>query len=87
MKKAMILCACLVGGAAAVAQEPAAVQEGERLGPRGNPDEVVCVTETQIGTRLGRKRVCRTRAQWDEVHSQTRQVVERVQLNKQTSGQ
>ena len=47
---------------------------------------MICENQTEIGSRVSRRRVCRTRAEWDELEEQTRRVVERVQMNKTTSG-
>ena len=57
-----------------------------RLGPNNDPNQIVCRTENRIGTRLSRTRVCRTRAEWDQLREQERRVVDRVQHNKQTCG-
>ena len=86
MRKAAILGALLVSGAVAMAQTPADAPTTKR-GPSNDPNEVICINQAEIGSRVSRRRVCRTRAQWEEVNAQTRQVVERVQLNKQTTGQ
>lgn len=67
---------------AATAQTPAAPTEDRDSGQL----KVVCKSISEIGSRLNRRRVCRTRAQWEEVDAQTRQVVERVQSTKTTSG-
>jgi hypothetical protein len=45
---------------------------------------VVCVAEKQIGSRLNQRRVCRTRAEWDEHRSEHKQEVERAQQQMQT---
>jgi hypothetical protein len=46
---------------------------------------VVCVAEKQIGSRLNQRRVCRTRAEWDEHRAEHKQEVERAQQQMQTS--
>jgi hypothetical protein len=35
--------------------------------------------ETDIGTRLGGKRICRTKAEWDAIRAESRKTVEKVQ--------
>ena len=75
------------GVAAAAAQAPTLPAETTRRGPSADPNEVVCINEAEIGSRLTRRRVCRTRAQWEETHMHTRTVLERVQLQKQTGNQ
>jgi hypothetical protein len=58
----------------------------EARGPENDPNQIVCIKEKQIGSRLATQKVCRTRAQWEQYRSQTRQVIERVQNNKATTG-
>lgn len=84
MNRIMVLAGTAIAAiaVAATAQTPAAPAEGKDPGQ----DKVVCKSITEIGSRLNRRRVCRTRAQWQEVEAQTRQVVERVQALKTTSG-
>ena len=84
MKYAVFLFGLGLCGVAA-AQAPVAPEA--RIGPRNDPDEVVCINEAEIGSRLSRRRVCRTRAEWEEHRSQSRIVTERVQLQKQTGNQ
>lgn len=57
MKKIVILGSALIASAAA-AETPAAPA------PAADPNERICVMRTEIGSRLGRTRVCATRAQW-----------------------
>ena len=51
-------------------------------GPIKNPDQIVCVSESIIGSRIAQQRVCRTRAEWAEFRAQARGVVDRVQYFK-----
>jgi hypothetical protein len=44
-----------------------------------SPDKIVCVRQTRIGSRLDNRRVCRTRAEWDQLEAEERNVVDRVQ--------
>ena len=87
MNKAVILSALLVSSAAALAQAPADPPATTRIGPNQDPHEIVCVNESEIGSRLSRRRVCRTRAEWAEHRAQYRQNIERAQNQSQTSGQ
>ena len=84
MNKALLIAASLIasGAVAATAQTQAAPADEKEAGQ----PKMICRTQTEIGSRLNRRRVCRTQAQWDEIEAQTRQVVERVQSFKQTSG-
>ena len=86
MKKSLIVCAFLGSAAAAYAQGPS-TSTVSREGPSNDPDEIVCRYENTIGSRVNRTRVCRTRAEWAETKAQTRQIVDRVQSGRQTSGQ
>jgi invasion protein IalB len=89
MKKAAILSALLASGAAAaaaVAQTPAEAPATTKLGPNQDPNQVVCQTQTEIGSRVNRRRVCRTRAEWEEHQRMYRQNIERAQQQMQTSG-
>ena len=63
------------------AQVPA---DTSKTGPNNDPDQIVCVSERQVGSRLARQRVCRTRAEWDEHRRQYRNSVERAQQQSHT---
>jgi hypothetical protein len=56
------------------------------LAPGQNPDEVVCRTvEPPVGSRLGARRTCATRAQWQELanrRAQARQTLEIAQQQR-----
>lgn len=81
MLKAMISVAALAA-TAAVAQAPGGGAPAR--GPDNNPNEIVCVQEAEIGSRLNRRRVCRTRAEWTEHRSQYKQSIERAQQQLQS---
>jgi hypothetical protein len=76
MKKMIVLSAALLS-CSAWAQTPAA-QADVTVNGR-NPNQVVCETIPETGSRLSHRRVCLTRAQWDERRRTTRQEVERNQ--------
>jgi hypothetical protein len=80
MWKALIV-GTLVGATAAMAQTPTETSE-QKVGPNQDPNQIVCVNEREIGTRLGRRRVCRTRAEWAEHEAEQRRTVERTQTYK-----
>ena len=84
MNKALVIAATLASAVAvaATAQTTAAPADTKE----GVENKMVCRTIQEIGSRLNRRRVCRTRLEWDELEMQTRRTVERVQHNKQTSG-
>jgi len=47
-----------------------------------DPNETVCQTVAETGSRLSRARVCMTRAQWAEQRRLTRQGTERAQTQR-----
>jgi hypothetical protein len=87
MKKSLVLSALILSGTAAVAQGSADTATTVKTGPHNNPDEIVCIREEAIGSRLGARRVCRTRAEWAEHRRQYQQSIERAQQQMQTSGE
>ena len=44
-----------------------------------DPNEKICENIVPVGTRLARKRVCATRAEWEERRRLDRQAVEQAQ--------
>ena len=77
MKKLVLACAALAC-TAALAQSPATqTREGE-----ADQNQIVCRSETDIGSRVSRRRVCRTKAEWKELKAASRDTVDRVQLYK-----
>jgi hypothetical protein len=71
---------------ALIATAAMAQTSGDVRGPSNDPGQIVCIKEKEIGSRVATRRVCRTRAEWEQHRSQTRQVLERVQNNKATVG-
>ena len=55
----------------------AAAGEPSNKGDKNNP--LVCRTETIVGSRLTKTRVCRTLAEWAELRRQTRDTVQGIQ--------
>ena len=55
--------------------------------PRLDMNEVVCEQQEVIGSRLARKKVCMTRAQWADMRLQDRQATEKVQLQGRMKGE
>lgn len=49
-----------------------------------DPNEKVCENLTTVGSRLAKKRVCATRAEWEERRREDRQAVDQIQ--KQVAG-
>jgi hypothetical protein len=75
--------ALLLGAGTALAAEPASK---ERVATP-NPNEVVCEKVEVIGSRLGAKKVCMTRAQWAERQLLDRQDLEKTQVQRGYQGQ
>lgn len=63
----------------AIAQQPADQPPVTKLGTDTDPNQVVCVTEREIGSRLATNRVCRTRAEWTQRRAQFRERIDRAQ--------
>jgi hypothetical protein len=70
--------------APAIAQAPAAnpQQTQTTAAPKYDPNEKICVKQETTGTRLGAKRVCMTRAEWDDRKLQDQQELTRVQVQR-----
>jgi hypothetical protein len=71
MKRIFLLAAALTLGAPAAADEPA--------GPAKDSNELICKSQSITGSRLGARRVCQTRAQWENNRAETRRNVDRAQ--------
>ncbi|HYN46392.1 MAG TPA: hypothetical protein VES64_06845 [Allosphingosinicella sp.] len=87
---AFILAAMSASAALAQPPPPAAAARAERQRPiivrgphaRLDPNEILCRTQADTGSRLRTQRTCATRAQWAEQRRQVRQDVEKAQLNR-----
>lgn len=84
MIKALAASTLLIA-ATALAGEPATAPA--RSGPDNEGDQIVCVNESVVGSRLARRRVCRTRSEWTELKAQERNVVDRVQRFQSMCGE
>ena len=78
----LVIAALTLAAVPASAQAPA---DTTTTGPSNDPSEIVCISESRIGSRLDRHRVCRTRAEWAEHRRQYRNSVDRAQQQMQTS--
>ena len=72
--------ALVLGATGAVAQ--ASSDTAGSRGPDNDANRMICENQTEIGSRLSRRRICRTRAEWDAHRAQSRDTVERVQYFK-----
>ena len=57
-----------------------AAPEAERGGDSNKADNLMCRNVAETGSRLARKRVCRTREQWAEQRRLERSEIERLQV-------
>ena len=46
-----------------------------------DPDRMICKSEEQTGSRLAKKKVCMTAAEWKESRRQQRMEIDRAQAN------
>lgn len=65
-------------GSPAVAQSGSGTQTAPNYSS-GDRDEKICETIAAIGSRLAKKRVCATRAEWEEKKRLDRQAVDQAQ--------
>ena len=62
----------------AYGQQPAP-KEGQQK-PAPDPNEKICEDIVQTGSRIGAKRFCGTRAEWEDKKRQDREATEKAQL-------
>ena len=85
MRTMAIFAAVLVTGAAAFAQDPGSPPASKRAGPNNDPNQMICVNQSEIGSRLRARRVCRTRAEWAAHQRDTRDQVDKAQQQTTSS--
>jgi predicted secreted protein len=72
-----ILLGSVALAATAVAASPASSpQKGK------DPNEKVCETQQVLGSRLAVRRVCATRAEWEERRQRERDIIDRTQVQR-----
>jgi hypothetical protein len=57
-------------------------EEQENAKVKLDPNQIVCERQEELGTRLGGRKVCKTRAEWAEERHLTRQDLEKVQVQR-----
>lgn len=72
-----VLAAILMGMPAIAESPPAASPPASQRGP--DPNQVICERQEVVGSRLQKRKVCMTRAQWADLRLQTRQDLEHAQ--------
>lgn len=82
MRQILILSAFGLALAPAQAAEPGPASA--RTGLNNDPNQIICRTEREIGSRLRTNRVCRTRAEWEQYQGEARRAVSRAQEQAQT---
>jgi hypothetical protein len=87
----MLLAALAAPG---LAQAPAAAQSqaapataASTAAPAADPNEIICQKIEQLGSRIAKKRVCMTRAEWADQQLQDRQAIEKAQIQRTMSGE
>ena len=75
----------LAQGSAGAEGQPAATPAASANQP--DPNEVICEKQEVVGSRIAKKRVCMTRAQWADRRLVDRQEIERVQVQRGTKGE
>ena len=73
----------IVAAIPAMAATPSAAAQ-QHSSTASDPNEKICESIPVIGSRLAKKRVCATRAEWEEQRRQDRQAVDQIQ--KQIAG-
>lgn len=69
----VITVALIVAGGAAVAQAQTGTQNKSTTG--GDPDQTICrQSEPVLGSRVARRRICRTRAEWQAFEEDRQQL-------------
>ena len=79
MMKKMLILGVIGVAAPALAQTPS---PPSGAGPALDPNQTICRSIADTGSRLSRSRVCMTRQQWEERNRDTRQNVERAQTQR-----
>lgn len=77
METLALILAALSASTALAEQQQTIIVRGQQV--RYNPNEIVCRTWTETGSRLRTLRACATRADWAEHLRHQRQNIERVQ--------
>lgn len=75
--KSLVILALLVPAAAAA------------QGSQNDPNERICRVTGETGSRLARNRICKTRAEWEELRREQRNTLDRAQtyqINRTVDG-
>ena len=75
MIKMVLSAALLLTGTAAIAADGREPESGKKNG-------MICRAQGETGSRLGGKKVCMTREQWEDMKRETRQNIDRAQTQQ-----
>ena len=59
--------------------DPATPVASEKIRPPADPNQKICEDITVVGSRLGTKRICATRAEWAAKKREDKDEVDRIQ--------
>lgn len=71
----------LSAGAVTSAQSNSVPADPAHKTPAPDPNQRICEDVTQTGSRLGTKRFCATRSEWEDKKRQDREAVEKAQTS------
>lgn len=72
----------VIGALVACVLAAPAVQAEPPTKSKGDPDEMICERQKVLGSRLAKRKVCMTRAQWEERRRDDRDLVHRSQTQQ-----
>ena len=84
---AAALLAGMTGTAIAQAAAPATQAPAPVQASGTDPNEVICERQEVLGSRLAKRKVCHTRAEWADLKLQDRQDLERAQTRRGMKGE
>lgn len=79
--KLFLLAALLAPPATPSLAQVASIESNRPASAKADPNKKICERIEETGTRLGARRVCMTRQEWDAQRSNHRNEVERTQQN------
>lgn len=67
--------------ACVIVASPAIAQTTDSQAAQAQPAKakLICEKEQETGSRLGGRRVCHTKEEWDQIRAETRQNLEKIQ--------
>jgi hypothetical protein len=77
--KQVLILGALAGFVMAAAPEQGSTAPDGNAKARAYSTKKICRSETDIGTRLGGKSICRTQAEWEAFRAEQRKATERAQ--------